>query len=854
MTTKLELRITPGSESVLRLVTVPPTELALRLVGSRRNGRTCTLTLRGTQKHLPADTVCNVLFKTTSLHADARDHSVVGVPMRIEGTSCTVEVNVDIFEAGLFGKGRSELTVVPDFPLAKGCTVSNPFEFDHPLRIEGLEQGSNLLFGRRLDLKPKRDPIFRNAKLVFSVLHSQELKKDEKPKMAPETQRFASFDWAARDDVMHWRIGCAESEGSLLLLDLGARQNGTSYDLRLELLQETDGEEKCYLVWEKPRALGFKRPVLSGFELGSSSVRIQVDGIEPGFALPMELSLWRWAVHVMDDRYEIPVMYRLGPPSQVEAPSSTFFWSLLFPGDKVEHENLFALLRVPKTLSGTDEYVPLSAVFDYDESRFLQFDDEQLWLEPPRNPRAPRPKQQKTPKELATALASKELTFRPTRTPDFGDVRVGVREDKLLVSIKLIGDPSYWRAAAPVFAVHGQVTPPAQDQVSDARGPASYPPPAQPPQEIMKLTASPSQDNPRLYEALVPLSDKRLLGQKVSIQGKVSHPGAMLWEELVAAPPVFSLDYEAVPRFSGLEMSFIELTDDTSHVQFRCHAHHMPNGGKEGAVLEFRVYEKFSNLPDPIALTILRLRYDIAKGKGGYCDAQGVLRARLVDEEDVERVRGAGRFRLEAVVASNGGKVLSHAVPVHAIEFGGVPRSTEGKLIYETHPLVKPEFKNKVLAICAVLGIDPNHLMACMAFETGEKFSAKVQHTGGAQAYGLIQFTKDGSSELGKTLDELRAMTELEQLDYVQLYMSRCIKARGPLRTLSDVYMAILCPAAVGKPEDHICYSAGMKAYTQNINLDHKEADKRKGFITKEDATARVKEFEDKGRNYITQS
>ncbi|MET0403735.1 MAG: hypothetical protein ABW123_15095 [Cystobacter sp.] len=851
MTTKLELRLTPGSESVLRLIAVPPTELSLKLVGSRREGRTCTLTLRGTHKNLPPDTVCNVLFKTTSPHADSREHTVVGVPMRMEGTACTVEVEVDTFEAGLFGQGRSVLTVVPDFPLAQGCTVSNPFEFNHPLRIDGLPLEPAPLFGQRLTLEPTRDPLFRGSKLVLSVFHSNALKQGEKPKMAPETQRFATFDWGARDDVMHWRLGCAESDGTLLLLESKPRDD-TTYDLRLELLQETEDEEHRYLVWEKPRAIGFKRPVLSGFELGDLSVRLQVQGIAPGFALPLELSIWRWTSQDREDHSAIPAMYRLRSPVFVEVPSSTFSWSLLFPGLNVERKNLFALLRIPKTLSGTEEYVPLSAVFDYDASHFLPFDDEQLWLEPPKPQRANKSKPRKTPKELATALASQELKFHPIRTPDFGDVRMGVREDKLLVSIKLIGDPSYWSAAAPVFAFHGQVDPPPRDEVSDARGPASYPQPARPPQEIMTLTAFPSPDNPRLYEALVPLSDKRLLGQTVSLQGKVSHPGTMLWTEKVAAPPAFSIAYEAVPRFSGLEMKVIELTDDTSHMQFRCHAHHMPNGGKQGALLEFRVYEKFSNIPEPIALTILRLRYDLPKGKGGTCDAHGVLQARLVDEEDVARVRGKGRFRVEARVANQDGKVLSHAVPALALEFGGAPRTTEGKLIYETHPLVKPAFKNKVLAICTVLGIDPNHLMACMAFETGEKFSAKVQHTGGAQAYGLIQFTKAGASDLGKTLEELRAMTEVEQLDYVQLYMSRCIKAHGPLKTLSDVYMAILCPAAVGKPEDHICYKAGTKAYTQNRNLDHTDEKKRKGYITKADATTRVKEFEDKGRGFLS--
>jgi hypothetical protein len=49
-----------------------------------------------------------------------------------------------------------------------------------------------------------------------------------------------------------------------------------------------------------------------------------------------------------------------------------------------------------------------------------------------------------------------------------------------------------------------------------------------------------------------------------------------------------------------------------------------------------------------------------------------------------------------------------------------------------------PEFKTKVLAISKDLGCDPNHFMAAMAFETGERFSSRKNRASGAT--GLIQF------------------------------------------------------------------------------------------------------------------
>ena len=80
----------------------------------------------------------------------------------------------------------------------------------------------------------------------------------------------------------------------------------------------------------------------------------------------------------------------------------------------------------------------------------------------------------------------------------------------------------------------------------------------------MKLDARPTAENPRLYEALVPLEDKRLFGRKVKLQAKVSNPGAQLWGESVVAPPVGSLDYEGTPRLSDVTVQAVKITDATT--------------------------------------------------------------------------------------------------------------------------------------------------------------------------------------------------------------------------------------------------------------------------------------------------
>ncbi|AXB30838.1 hypothetical protein DSB67_04295 [Vibrio campbellii] len=78
---------------------------------------------------------------------------------------------------------------------------------------------------------------------------------------------------------------------------------------------------------------------------------------------------------------------------------------------------------------------------------------------------------------------------------------------------------------------------------------------------------------------------------------------------------------------------------------------------------------------------------------------------------------------------------------------------------------VSPEFKHKVLLVCKELGINPDFLMACMAFETGETFSPKIKNAAGSGATGLIQFMPATAKGLGTTTEKLAQMTAVKQLD-----------------------------------------------------------------------------------------
>jgi hypothetical protein len=152
---------------------------------------------------------------------------------------------------------------------------------------------------------------------------------------------------------------------------------------------------------------------------------------------------------------------------------------------------------------------------------------------------------------------------------------------------------------------------------------------------------------------------------------------------------------------------------------------------------------------------------------------------------------------------------------------------------------VSAAFKSKVIAISSNLGCDPSHLMAAMAFETGERFTPDVQNKA-SKATGLIQFMPKTAKGLGTTIADLAAMTAVDQLDFVAKYLK---PFKGRMNTLSDVYMTILLPTAVGKPEAFVLFRKPSTAYTQNKGLD---LDKD-GQITKNEAASLVQKKLTKG-------
>lgn len=129
---------------------------------------------------------------------------------------------------------------------------------------------------------------------------------------------------------------------------------------------------------------------------------------------------------------------------------------------------------------------------------------------------------------------------------------------------------------------------------------------------------------------------------------------------------------------------------------------------------------------------------------------------------------------------------------------------------------VSSVFRDRVRWIADTLKLSADDLMACMAWESGRTFSASVRNMAGSGATGLIQFMPSTAKTLGTTTAALAKMSAEDQLNYVYRYFR---PYAGRLTTLSDLYMAILWPSAVGKPDDYVLFSSGT-AYRQNAGLD----------------------------------
>jgi membrane-bound lytic murein transglycosylase MltF len=120
--------------------------------------------------------------------------------------------------------------------------------------------------------------------------------------------------------------------------------------------------------------------------------------------------------------------------------------------------------------------------------------------------------------------------------------------------------------------------------------------------------------------------------------------------------------------------------------------------------------------------------------------------------------------------------------------------------------LNRAEFVAKVIAKSKEIGIQPDWIMQVMYNESGLNHQAVNPIT---NATGLIQFMPDTARALGVTVDMLKRMSNVEQLDYVFKYLR---PFRFKIWSYIDLYFAVFFPLAIGKPLAWVFKAANLAA------------------------------------------
>ena len=136
-------------------------------------------------------------------------------------------------------------------------------------------------------------------------------------------------------------------------------------------------------------------------------------------------------------------------------------------------------------------------------------------------------------------------------------------------------------------------------------------------------------------------------------------------------------------------------------------------------------------------------------------------------------------------------------------------------MVYEEYVKTnKQAFLEKVKQISAKLRINPDWLMVVMYAESRLN-PAAYNSNGGAS--GLIQFMPSTAKWLGTTTAKLRAMSNVDQLDWVYKYFNS-LGATGKMKSVYDLYLVTFFPIALGKPDNWVLESKDLSAYKIAVN------------------------------------
>ncbi|MCI4671475.1 MAG: transglycosylase SLT domain-containing protein [Bacteroidia bacterium] len=150
-------------------------------------------------------------------------------------------------------------------------------------------------------------------------------------------------------------------------------------------------------------------------------------------------------------------------------------------------------------------------------------------------------------------------------------------------------------------------------------------------------------------------------------------------------------------------------------------------------------------------------------------------------------------------------------------------------------------FETKVRQVARNLDIPPEWLMAVMYTES--RFDPSVQNFKGSGATGLIQFMVPTVRELNNRMgtqyymSDIRRMEADDQMVLVQEYLETIKERYGEFNSLTDLYLGILYPRAIGQDYCYTLFAYPSKKYKQNSGLD----ENKDHAVTVSDIDSRLK-------------
>ena len=167
--------------------------------------------------------------------------------------------------------------------------------------------------------------------------------------------------------------------------------------------------------------------------------------------------------------------------------------------------------------------------------------------------------------------------------------------------------------------------------------------------------------------------------------------------------------------------------------------------------------------------------------------------------------------------------------------------SKEGQILYNRWSMLKvvsedltPEFCDKVIKVANNVKCKPEDLMAILYVESRFDHTFTSKSNDKEDTYvGLIRFKhkdRDTSHEdsvgLDVTISELKNMTAIEQLDYVEKYISKRKKEQNAALTLENLAEMICYEEA--ETNKMLYAKSGTEAYSKNKNFNNVDTDKNK--------------------------